>query len=131
MTTTLKTGLFSNVHTVLTVLIAAKRLTSGQLGVAVALAVDFCVLWTTGTFGWLRADASLWCSMPTIKCLLTTQVVRSRWWHGSYSPFLRYCAVRDMDVMIIEVPEPTGFSAGLVYLVLSPLVLSFLWWFAL
>ena len=46
-------------------------------------------------------------------------------------PFLRYCAVRDdMDVMIIEVPEPTGFSAGLVYLVLSPLVLSFLWWLA-
>ena len=45
-------------------------------------------------------------------------------------PFLRYCAARDMDVMIIEVPEPTGFSAGLVYLVLSPLVLSFLWWLA-
>ena len=37
MTTTLKTGLFSNVHTVLTVLIAAKRLTSGQLGVAWAV----------------------------------------------------------------------------------------------
>ena len=45
-------------------------------------------------------------------------------------PLLRYCAVRDMDVMIIEVPEPTGFSAGLVYLVLSPLGLSFLWWLA-
>ena len=37
MMTTLKTGLFSNVHTVLTVLIAAKRLTSGQLGVAWAV----------------------------------------------------------------------------------------------
>ena len=37
MATTLKTGMFSNVHTVLTVLIAAKRLTSGQLGVAWAV----------------------------------------------------------------------------------------------
>ena len=62
MTTTLKTGLFSNVHTVLTVLIAAKRLTSGQLGVAWAVhdGSGFSgVLWTMGTFSWLRADAGL------------------------------------------------------------------------